>query len=415
VTFLRNLGRDLVDKRLWPVALLLVLALIAVPVVLGRSSAPAEPAGAPAAIADPALTAAKDGAAGALLPAQAAVSLQDPPAGGARYRQGALRNPFVQHHVPKVAAVGSTLVTSTGASAAAVSTPSAGANVPAGSGSSPSPGTLISPGSSAPSSDPFGGGSPAPPSSSPAPAPSSGAKPNPSGQGGTDTNDVFRVSLRFGEAGNQRTIKDIPRLTPLPSSSDPFFVFLGVLKDGKTAVFLVSSDATATGDGSCKPRASNCQTIQMKAGDTEFFDLSTGTAGVIQYQLNLLSVGKRDAGTRAAAASRHARESKAGRAILRAAVEQTDLGFDYIPRLGVLTPAKHDNVKDGGHGYVPASVLQGSLPGVEPVTEEPAPTQDPAAPAAPATVDASGYMPAQPVPDPGPPPGAQPAPAPVAP
>jgi len=407
VTFLRNLGGDLVDKRLWPVALFLVLALIAVPVVLGRSSAPAEPAGAPAATADPALEAAKDGAAGALLPADAAVSLQEPAAGGARYRQGALRNPFVQHHVPKVAAVGSSVVASTGASAAAASTPSAGANGSVGSGSP------TSPGSSAPSSDPFGGGSPAPPSSSPAPAPKSPAKPNPSGQGGTDTNDVFRVSLRFGEAGNQRTIKDIARLTPLPSSSDPFFVFLGVLKDGKTAVFLVSSDATATGDGSCKPRASNCQTIQMKAGDTEFFDLSTGTAGVIQYQLDLLSVGKRDAGTRAAAASRHARESKAGRAILRAAVEQTDLGFDYIPRLGVLTPAKHDNVKGGGHGYVPASVLQGSLPGVEPVTEEPAPTQDPAAtaPAAPATVDASGYMPAQPVPDPGP----QPGPAPVAP
>ena len=37
--FLKNIGHDLIEKRLWPVAVLLVLALVAVPVLLGGGSA----------------------------------------------------------------------------------------------------------------------------------------------------------------------------------------------------------------------------------------------------------------------------------------------------------------------------------------------------------------------------------------
>ena len=47
---LRTLVRDLVERRLWPVALALVIALVAVPVVLGRGGeqTPAPIAAAPA-------------------------------------------------------------------------------------------------------------------------------------------------------------------------------------------------------------------------------------------------------------------------------------------------------------------------------------------------------------------------------
>jgi hypothetical protein len=49
--FLRNLVADLLEKRLWPVALILVAALVAVPLTLGRTGeqpAPPIPAGASA-------------------------------------------------------------------------------------------------------------------------------------------------------------------------------------------------------------------------------------------------------------------------------------------------------------------------------------------------------------------------------
>ena len=44
MTFLRNIGADLVEKRLWPVALVLLVALVAVPTLLAPRRAK-EPAG----------------------------------------------------------------------------------------------------------------------------------------------------------------------------------------------------------------------------------------------------------------------------------------------------------------------------------------------------------------------------------
>jgi hypothetical protein len=82
MTLVRSLLADLVEKRLWPIALLLAITAIAVPVVLGRSGAGA---GAPAA---PPATAAADGAA----PATPAVEIVGPAA--VRGRSGPVRDPF---------------------------------------------------------------------------------------------------------------------------------------------------------------------------------------------------------------------------------------------------------------------------------------------------------------------------------
>jgi hypothetical protein len=291
VSFLRNLGSDLVEKRLWPIALALILAIVAVPMLLSGGSEPAPAPSTPAAA--PSTPAAAS--------AQAQVSL-DSAVPGKRGDKSTVRNPFKQQHAPKKAT-----------DASASSTPSA----PTSAGDTKSGGSgtpvTVSPKATKPVSQPKQKLSTA----------------------------FYRVALRFGEAGDQRTLHDVARLTPLPSSTDPFFVFLGVLADGKTAVFLGSSDATATGDGKCRPSASNCQTIEMKAGDSEYFDLPTGTAGVVQYKLDLVKIVKRTAHSTAVAASKRARESKAGREALRAAIAQDEPGstsylFDRAG--GVLVP-----------------------------------------------------------------------------
>ncbi|QEC49374.1 hypothetical protein FSW04_18560 [Baekduia soli] len=155
------------------------------------------------------------------------------------------------------------------------------------------------------------------------------------------------MSVRFGEDGAQKSYPDLARLTPLPSADNPFFVFLGVKADQKTAVFLVSSDAVATGDGTCKPSASVCQEIELKKGDVEFFDLGSGTAGVVQYELELTGIAKVKAATAASAARARARESAAGRDFLRQLAVQDPAalaGWDYSRSLGVLVakdPAVH--------------------------------------------------------------------------
>ncbi len=261
MTFLRNIGADLVEKRLWPLAVALLVGLVAVPTLLAKSAskttaAPAAPIQA---------TAAAKG--------EQALVLDTAPA-GRRKRGGAPKNPFVQLFVPKPAPVAAAPQTST-------------------TGDKPS----------------SGGDSGKPVE----PKPKSEPKPK---------LDVYEATLRFGEAGAMRTIRDIPRLTPLPSVDDPFFVFLGVKSDGNTLVFLVSSDAKATGDGKCQP-AETCETIEMEVGDTEFFDLVTDV-GLKQYQMDVVSISKEQAASAAAARKARARQSKAGAALLAMASDDSD-------------------------------------------------------------------------------------------
>lgn len=309
MNLLRNVLSDLVEKRLWPVAVALIAAVVAVPVVLGSGGAAdyaAEPA--PAAPAD-AVTAS------IVTPAEVATAK--------RARPGSVRDPFRQR--------GSSKQSDSISQGASSQTGNAGSTVTSGGG----------------------GGASAPATSSPAPEKQTSGPGlvEPKHQQAPDPEQVYRVSVRFGEPGEQRTRRDIARLTPLPSSNDPFFVFLGVTSGGKTAVFLVSSDASVSGDGKCRPSRDACETVELKAGETAFFDLSDGSAGIVQYQLDVLTVAKRTATSAAAAKTWRERESKAGRAVLRSGLEADrfevgDWHFDEATGLLIAPKVSSSNASD---------------------------------------------------------------------
>ena len=94
--------------------------------------------------------------------------------------------------------------------------------------------------------------------------------------------------MRFGRANAARKKYDLSAGSPVPSPSNPLLVYLGQAKGGQSA-FLVSSDAQPQGDGRCSPDRSICSTLYMKAGDTEFFDV-TGPGGTVQYELEVLKL-----------------------------------------------------------------------------------------------------------------------------
>jgi hypothetical protein len=313
----RNLINDLVDRRLWPVAVALLGALVAVPMLLGGG--PKAPAPAPAA---PLAAAPAGGTTQAAISAAAATTTTTP-----QYRPGPVRNPFAQHKVP----------------APATTTPV-----------SPAPAAGV-PASSAPvTGAPVGGTLPVTPI-----VPNSGGV-----QHDNTVTDIWRVNLRFGEAGDQKMRHDIPRLTPLPSATNPFFIFLGVLSDHKTAVFLISSDATATGDGTCKPSPTQCDQIEMRAGDTEFFDVADGNAGVTQYELDLTKVFKSTVQGKAAAA-KASRVSSDGKNVLdELKADGQPIGYGrYIwsAKRGVLVRRHHLSAKatasSSGTGSTPAAQM----------------------------------------------------------
>ncbi|MCW3023209.1 MAG: hypothetical protein JWR30_2531 [Conexibacter sp.] len=330
MSFLKNVLHDLVEKRLWPVAVALVVALIAVPIVLGGSS------NAGSTGADVAALPTTNGLANHRDVARADVVSLEEQAAGSVQRGGTVRNPFVQHHQPKVVDQTVTNAVNTAKGIA----DALGAATSGGSGSGSGSGTATTPASTPPATKP-----------APSDTPTSPTKTNSSAA------DTYRVKLKFGESGAEKTYDNVARLTPLPSSDNPFFVYLGLKDDQKTAIFLVDAGAVPSGDGSCQPSRDNCEQIELKAGDTEFFDLQSGTAGLVQYQLDMVSIQKVKASTTAKAAQARARESRAGREYLRQVVadDPTALAaWNYSSKLGLLVEQDQTVVPDVAN--VPAGV-----------------------------------------------------------
>ncbi len=249
MTLLRNIFSDLVEKRLWPLAVVLIAALFVAPGVLSKP-ATTESNSSDVLAAAPGSAAAR----AAAVPA-AQVTLDTTVPGMLRDRGPIANNPFKQQFVPKLNGPTGQLVTTGSGDASKPATDTGGA----------------------------GGGGSSTTTTTKKPSTSKGGKKH-------STAKSVSVSLRFGESGNLGSLPSIAPYTPLPSQNEPFFVFLGVRADKPTvAVFLVSSDAKATGDGACKPDATTCDTIELQAGETEFFDLTTG-GGSKQYQLDVVKV-----------------------------------------------------------------------------------------------------------------------------
>ena len=273
-----NMWRQLVQRRLWPVAILLIAALAAVPLTLAKEPDPVEPPAAAAAATDDEL---------AVTPI-VTVADTDSAAKGRRVI-GEAKNPFAEP------------------------APVAAESPTNRSDDAPRRETAQAPDNHVPTT---GGGTTAPsspaPASAPAPAPSVTTTPEPPAR----QYAMHELTVRFGDA-SQGGRRSLERLQPLPSAENPVLIYLGVLEDGKTAVFLVDHGVTAVGDGDCRPSEGECETIRMRVGETEFFDVvdENGNVGA-QYQLDLLKIHK---GTTASAAKATA-SSKAGARVLKARV-----------------------------------------------------------------------------------------------
>jgi hypothetical protein len=299
VKALRSTFGELVQRRLWPVALALVIAIVAVPVLLstgGSTSTPAATptAGAPAA-GTPVAVASDDPAAA------------DSPASGRGLGRLSGRDPFAS---PPSASAHS----GSSASGATPGTGSAGSGAsgsPAGaigsSGSSgastTSPGTSTSGSTGTTGGTGSGGGTgttgttPTTPTPTPTPAPKPKPKPKPK----PDPGPPIAIDVTFGLlSGPHVRHRELPRLSPLPGTRDPVAIFLGV-EHRTTAVFLISSTTSPLGDGHCRPAADRCHILRMRGGDTEFLTVTTAS-GTIRYRLDLHRVIVRPRATPATAA-----------------------------------------------------------------------------------------------------------------
>jgi len=153
------------------------------------------------------------------------------------------------------------------------------------------------------------------------------------------TYELYSLTVRFGNATSETLDRmHLGRLKALPSVDEPVLVYLGVSGDKKTAIFMVDSNVVAQGDGSCRPHPSNCETIHLQEGETEFFDVVDEAGNVTaQYQLDLIDIKQRKTASAAEARKARAKASAAGRVIVDGRISaEGPLHYRYDVKTGTV-------------------------------------------------------------------------------
>jgi hypothetical protein len=281
--FLLDLWHDLQQKRLAPVAVVLALGLVAVPVLVAK---PAEDPG-PAPV--PQVSDAQKQNAQRALAALSQVKLGDEKIGsGSTLGVFDPANPFK----PPKGALKKDTGTTTGSGAG----PGSAAGPDSGSGSGGGPGSNNAGGNGGGNS---GGGN-------------SGGGTTGGGDtgGGTTTTTVvykYVVDVTFEANGRTRHIKGLEKLDMLPSQSAPLLIFMGVTANGGNAVFMVDSTLKAAGEGKCKPSATECAFAYIGAGSEYMFRNEEGDT----YRVKIDEIRKVKVGADGSSASGSAKGAKA--------------------------------------------------------------------------------------------------------
>lgn len=287
---------DLRRRRLLPIAVLLLVAVVALPFVALKSSS--TPAAAPAPVASNAATQSVNGLPS---PAQALNSADKPLVSLAVLDQASdldqfgSKNPFKP--LEKVSTTGSS-DSGSGSSSGATAPASSGAGATGDSTGGSSTGGGSTGGGGGSTGGGTGGGDTG-----------GGQTPDSNGGGGSGETKKLTYALDATLAGPDKTVhyKSLPKLQALPGASNPLFIFLGVDSSGDNAVFLIDSSLTAkAGEGTCSPSTDSCGTLKLKPGEVEVFQTAAGK----RYSLQIDQIREVSVASAASAARKQEQEAK---------------------------------------------------------------------------------------------------------
>lgn len=271
--FLLDLWHDLREKRLWPVAVVLLAGVVAVPFVLAK---PAEEPPAPVAQPQPVDQADKREAA-------LAIKALDPasiPASDLDVYSS--KNPFKP------------LVKAQGADAPGGGSTGSGTGVGSSAGGEE---ITVDTGGS-------GGGTDV--------TVETDTGTGDTGETGTGkettTQYAYVADVTFESGNRTRRIKGLERLEMLPSEASPLLIFMGVSSEGGNAVFLVDSSLKAAGEGRCKPSASECAFVHIGPGAEHQFTNEEGDS----FGLRVDEIRKVKVGGKARSGASRRKGAKAG-------------------------------------------------------------------------------------------------------
>jgi hypothetical protein len=95
----------------------------------------------------------------------------------------------------------------------------------------------------------------------------------------------YRPLLRFGTADQPLTsYGNLPRYAPLGPSKGAVLFYLGLEKNARTALFLVPTGTTVSGDGECSPNPSPCRYLSLRPGDHVVLTTQAGSQYALHYR-----------------------------------------------------------------------------------------------------------------------------------
>jgi hypothetical protein len=295
--FLTDLWYDLRAKRLWPVAVVLLAALVATPIVLSKKAEQPEPAPATSA-APPAEPKGPEG------PAQLAEVKLEELAEGSGSSLSSFKdpsNPFapprkVLEAARRQAEGPSSVSTALGGDTGASS--HTGGGSPGGNslsvGGDINVGTPGGGGTGGGVSPDVGGGTPVPDPGVDTPEPKT-------------TEYTYVVDVAFRANDRERTVKGMEKLDMLPDPASPLLIFMGVTPKAGNAVFMVDSTLDAAGEGSCKPTPTECAYLYLGPGSEHEFTTDEGDS----YMLRVDEIRRVKLGAHASAAKNKTKTASA--------------------------------------------------------------------------------------------------------
>lgn len=313
----RRVVADLKAKRLWPVALGLLVAVVAVPVLLSKSSSSsAQP---PAATLTPSP------------PGLPAITQRGVTASSLH---GSSRNPFAPQQggtstTPSTGTPGTSGGTVTNSTGTAVTT--AGGTSTTSGGSSTSGGSNSGGSSSSSGGNGSGGNGSGGNGSGPTPPPA-----------GLTARQSYAVKLAISNgSGGIDTVDPLQRLTVLPSEHQPLMVELGVLKGGNRVLFALEPGTTVSGPGQCIPGPIYCQIVSVARNQVEHLGVrgKTGISQVALFAVTGISIVTH--ASVSGAQNARLNESAAGRALLSHTSLSALSLFHYAPGVGAVVDMRN--------------------------------------------------------------------------
>jgi hypothetical protein len=282
---LLDLWYDLRARRLWPLAVVLLAALVATPVVLSKNAedpepapaaaAPAEPKGpeGPAQLAEVKLEELAEGSGSSLSSFKGPSNPFAPPR---KVLEAARRQAEGPSSVPTALGGDTGLSSHAGGGSPGGDSLSVGGDINVGVPGDSATGGGVSPD--------VGGGTPDPGIDTPEP---------------TTTEYTYVVDVAFRANDRHQVVKGMEKLDILPNAASPLLIFMGVTPKAGNAVFLVDSTLDAAGEGTCKPNPADCAFLYLGPGSEHEFTTQEGDS----YTLRIDEIRRVKVGAKASASS----------------------------------------------------------------------------------------------------------------